>query len=90
MLGYLPDELANAAELPHEAAHVWRWFAELHATRGHGQWGALPISHTEIAAWAALTDARPTVFEVRAIRAIDDAFLTPAAEKKVSHDDGSS
>lgn len=84
MLGRLPDELANAPQMPAELAHVWRWFCELHATRAHGQCGAFPIGFAEIAAWAALTGVRPRPFEVAALRAIDDVFMTPE-EKKVQH-----
>lgn len=88
MLGYLLDDLANAPELPPEMAHVWRWFVQLHATRGHGQGGDFPITYGEMAAWAALTGARPTAYEALAIRAIDDAYLTPPAQQKKANDDG--
>ena len=84
-MGRLPDELANAPPMPAEMAHVWRWFCELHASRTHGQFGAFPIGYGEIAAWAALTGVSPKPYEVTALRAIDDAFLTP--DKKVPSDD---
>lgn len=84
MLGRLPDELANAPELPAELGHVWRWFCDLHATRMHGQFGAYPIGYAEIGAWASLTGISLRPFEVAALRAVDEAFLI-SSEPKVKH-----
>ena len=86
MLGRLPDELANAPELPPESAHIWRWWCELHATRCYGETGGQPISYREIEAWSALTRQRPAPFEVEALRAVDEAYLT-MPRNEAAHDD---
>lgn len=85
MLGYLPDELANAPDMPAELAHVWRWFAELHAVRSQGQFGPDPISYSEIAAWSVLTRTHVKPFEMIALRAVDEAFLTAHQKKEPIH-----
>jgi len=42
--------------------------------------GPNPIAWSDIAAWAALTDAAPSAFEVRTILAIDRAWLEEQAK----------
>jgi hypothetical protein len=44
---------------------------------GMGGGAAIPkaISHQEITAWAELTDARPSPWEVKTLRAMDRAYL---------------
>ena len=81
-MGHIPDELANAPLLPTELAHVWRWFTELHATRPHGAFGAQPISYAEIYAWACLTGIQCRPFELVALLAVDNAFLTANEKTK--------
>ncbi|MBW7852217.1 MAG: hypothetical protein H3C38_17115 [Rhodospirillales bacterium] len=51
---------------PAAGRHVWGWFLDLGG-------GPRPLSHAEIAAWAALTGNRPRDWEVRALRALDAA-----------------
>ena len=86
-MGHVPDELANAPPLPPELAHVWRWFGELHATRQHGEFGAQPICYAEIEAWARLTGTGIQPFEVAALLAVDNSFLT--ANEKTKAPNGS-
>jgi hypothetical protein len=59
---------------PWELMHVWEWFIELDATRQNGM-GIGPITHTELRNWSANLQVHPLPFEVRAIMAIDRAFL---------------
>jgi hypothetical protein len=53
---------------------VWSWFTELDATRqsfmAHG-----PITHTEIRNWAFNLQIELLPIEVRALMAVDRAFL---------------
>ena len=74
-MGRLPDELANAPACPAELGHVWRWFAELNARRPRGE-GDHPISYAEIDAWARLSGIQARPFEVAALLAVDNAFLS--------------
>lgn len=74
--------------MPWAAEHVWTWFCELTATRRSNGFGGLePIDHKEIAAWAALTGADPTPWEVRTLRRMDDAsrfILSDRSETKAA------
>lgn len=65
------------APQPHPAAeHLVTWWRELNgARRSGGMGGPDPIGYTELDAWARLTGRRPTSLEVRALRAMDEAFL---------------
>ena len=52
-------------------AYLWGWFVELECGRKYGRWGPDPISYTEIAAWALLTDRHPLPHEVEALVTLD-------------------
>lgn len=43
-----------------------------------------PLSHTEIAAWAVLTDSRPSPWEVRTLLAMDKSWRAAHAGNKSS------
>ena len=65
--------------LPLEAAHLLDAMRDLVRTRGsvigaRGEALPLPVSHSEIMAWAALNEPL-SPWEVRAIRAMDDVIL---------------
>lgn len=66
--------------MPAECVHLWRWFVELSAARGSNGWGPNPISYLDIEAWSRLTRTIINPAEVRAIIALDQAFLTERAE----------
>lgn len=68
--------------MPIAGQHVLHWFLELDGGRSGNGFGADPISYSEIAAWRDLTSARPEVWEVRAIKAMDVAFLNELAKRK--------
>jgi hypothetical protein len=65
---------------PPEVDHLWRWFNDLHNTRGGG-FGPQAISYAEIDAWARLTGSSPTPWEVSVLRRLDVAYLNHLAEK---------
>ncbi|MBP2495381.1 hypothetical protein ABID82_002286 [Methylobacterium sp. PvP062] len=67
---------------PAALEHVWNWFCAVAATRGNNGFGLLPISYGEIAAWAALSRAEPTPWEISLIREIDAAVLAILNAKK--------
>lgn len=51
------------------------WFAELSAARASSGFAPSPISYGEIESWSRLTGRCPTPFEVRLLRALDNALL---------------
>lgn len=53
--------------------YLWRWFIDLRAAGKADE----PVGYGEIHAWRALTGARPTPWEVAALRALDNAWLAP-------------
>ena len=70
----IKHHLAEGPECPHQAAHVWGWWQELHKGR-QGGFGPLPLSWEGIKAWADLHGLTPTALELRWLRAVDDAWL---------------
>lgn len=71
----VPVELQDQPELPESAAHVWDWFLELNSERTASMAGLNTISYSEIRAWAELENEKLAVWEVKAIKALDRAFL---------------
>ena len=69
----------NPKTFPEAMAHVWGWFLELASGRTCGM-GANPITWEGMAAWSALTGARPAPWEVRAIRELDSAYLASTGD----------
>jgi len=65
-----------------EAAHVWRWFLELHSARTGNGYGPNPITFSEIRAWMELKGVVLRGFEVDAIRALDGAYLEAYSERE--------
>lgn len=80
--GEIPQELAEArsVECPEQAVAVWGWFLDLHRSRGSG-FGPEALSHREIAAWAALAEVQLEQWELRALRALDSAWMDQAAKQ---------
>jgi hypothetical protein len=70
------------AEPPEAGEHVWAWFWELSAASGSNGFAPMPVTHLEIEAWARLVGAELDEWEVRAIRAMDMAFLAELAKRK--------
>ena len=63
-------------EIPEFGRYLWEWFVELHSGRSAGMAGPDPISWRDIADWSALTGIKVLPWEVRAIRAMDNGFLS--------------
>ena len=84
--GIRPQELEDETPLPALAAYLWAWFCELHSARGSNGFGPSSLSWRDLLDWAAVTGNKPHPWEVRAIRAIDRAFLVQAGKdsKKAS------
>lgn len=73
---------AEVPEFPDEIEYVWDWFVELHEARTGNGFGPNPLSFTELAHWQALCDTRIQPWEVRAIRAIDNAYIASRRPSK--------
>lgn len=71
----MPEALANAPELPSVAAHVWRYFTELHAERGENGMGAARITATTMKDWCWATGTDLELWERVAIRRIDAVWF---------------
>jgi hypothetical protein len=66
-------------ELPEKLVFIWRWFVELSGTRYHSMGAYLPIQYAEIDAWSRLHGIALKAWHIRAIRAMDSAFLRAMA-----------
>lgn len=54
---------------------MWRWYCELGGSRTNNGFGLNPISYSEIKAWADLTGAEPTPWEVSLLKRLDQVTL---------------
>jgi hypothetical protein len=61
--------------------YLWGFFCELSGARGYSEMGPLPLTYSEIQAWAQLTRTDPTAWEIQVIKSIDRVFLTEAMKK---------
>lgn len=69
----------NEKPFPDALAYIWEWFCELGSGRNCGM-GANPLTWEAISAWCDLTGTRPAPWEVRAIKALDAAFLATTGD----------
>jgi hypothetical protein len=81
LLGKEPPPQLEPMELPYMLNYLWSWFCDLSGGRGYAEFGPLPLSYSEIQAWAALTKNEPTAWEVNVLKQIDREFLSEAAKK---------
>lgn len=72
--GKTPDKLIPP-DFPDAVGHLWEWFIDLDRARPSGGFGPSAISYAEIDAFARLTGAEPTPFEVDVLRALDREYL---------------
>lgn len=56
--------------------YVWQWFLELNSGRQYSEIGALPLTFTEIKAWAELTENAITPLDVQVIKRLDHVALS--------------
>lgn len=66
---------------PDDLADLWGWALELDAVRGFGQAGPLPVTYSEMRAWAELTGRDPTPDEVVALVRVDRVLCWPGDPK---------
>ena len=78
-----PPEL-NGPELPPDLEHVWVWFLDLHSRRGGNGFGANPLAWTDLLAWVYLMQPIIRIEELRAIMALDNAWMAMQAEDALS------
>ena len=66
--------------LPPEVRHLWHTFLELHRTRPSSGFGPSAITFVEMDAWQRLMRMPLEVWEVGAIRQLDDVWIESTAE----------
>nr|WP_022684561.1 hypothetical protein [Sphingobium bisphenolivorans] len=74
--------MANAATLPPACVHLWADFLELHESRGSNGFAPLRIGFVEIDAWQRVNGVRLPYWQIRAIRAADDAYFVSREVKQ--------
>jgi len=78
--GRMPDQL-EPVEIPYYIKYIWEWFCSMSNGRGYAEWGAMPLTYSEIKAWAELTKCEPMAWEVEILKKIDNIFVSKAGEK---------
>ncbi|HEY4712822.1 MAG TPA: hypothetical protein VIH30_01050 [Aquirhabdus sp.] len=76
----MPEELANEPDIPESAAHVWHYFIQMNKKRGSNGFGANPLTFTEIRSWCELKKITLEQWELDAIDAIDEAYISESAK----------
>jgi hypothetical protein len=71
----------QAGVIPPGAEHVWEAFWDLGAHRGANGFGPAPLTYAEIHARARLLRQEHRPWEIRAIMAMDRAFLEAVSDK---------
>jgi hypothetical protein len=56
---------------PFELEHIWRWYCELGSARTSNGFGLNPLSYTDIKAYADLTRAHMTPWEIGVLKRLD-------------------
>lgn len=70
---------------PIRVMYLWDWFLELHHSRSVG-FSPDPILYREVAEWAKLTNVQIRSYEVKAIMALDGAWISFNAKKQKKKD----
>lgn len=78
----MPEELANAPDMPELVAHVWQFFVRLHKRRGSNGMGENPLLYSEIESWCRLSGISLYQWELDTIEAIDDAYMSEQSEAR--------
>lgn len=79
--GKMPAQLIPPVDMPEFLNYLWQWFCSLSGGRGYTENGPMPLSFSEIQAWAHLTKTDLSAWEVSALKQIDQAFLLEAMKK---------
>lgn len=82
--GRTPEELIGPT-FPERLTHVWEMFLNLHMGRTYSMGSPNPLSWSDIKAWDDLMRVGLKEWEVRAIKALDMAWLSALGEES---DDG--
>jgi len=79
----VPEELDDVddEDMPILAARAWQGWQHLHQARGSNGYGPMPISFTEVHAFAALSGIGLLPWEVELIRAFDGEYMRITAER---------
>lgn len=77
-------------DCPPELEYIWNWFCQLSSERDRGEMvgGVSPLKSTAIVNWGMLEGVRLTAFELRAIRGLDQTYLSPPPRAEEDEDDG--
>jgi hypothetical protein len=76
----MPTQL-EPVSIPEALLYLWFWFCELSNSRQYSEFGAMPLSYSEIFAWSQLTGNDPTALEVSILKQLDRAYLTESMKK---------
>ena len=82
----MPEELANAPELPEPVKYLWGFFLDLSRQRGSNGFGVLPLSYSDIHAWQQLNELSLDRWELDAILRLDGAYLACVNKPKKASD----
>lgn len=80
--GELPEKLANAPELRASCKPLWDDFLELHGSRQSAGLGPARITWRDIADWQRFRGVTLESWEVDAIRAADNLWLSEFTDTK--------
>lgn len=72
-------EEPNERPFPEAVAYIWSWFLDLASGRTCGM-GANPITWEAISVWLSLTGTSPALWEFKAIKALDAAYLASTGD----------
>lgn len=79
------EDVPEEVDCPIEVEYIWEWFLELDSIRNNS-FSIGPITHQEIESWDRLNKLDIQPFEVRALRAVDKAYLIHNNSQKKEKD----
>ena len=91
--GQTPEELGypeisledEEIPIPEDGLYLWFFFQELCGGRGNNGFGPTALSWSDMEAWARLTSAPLSPYEVLTLRSMDAAFLAAYAKETERH-----
>ena len=85
-LGYPEISLEDEdIPIPEDGLYLWFFFQELCGGRGNNGFGPTALSWSDMEAWARLTSAPLSPYEVLTLRSMDAAFLAAYAKETERH-----
>lgn len=73
--GIMPGQLENEPDIPELTQHLWHYFLDLHAERTGNGMGPNPLTSSQILHWSLLAKTRLDLWEIRALKRIDQAWM---------------